>query len=326
MTKTYSIAIRTLGTSGEKFVKELDSIANQTIKPDKVIVYIAKGYKKPTYSIGIEEYVEVPKGMVAQRVLDYKEINSDYILMLDDDVELSPNSVELLLKAATEHNADCVAADTFQNHKMSILSKIYNMIVNLSFPFYSRKYAFKFSKTASSLYNNNPQNRFYLSQSAAGPAALWKKNSFLAMNYSDELWLEQFGFPYGEDAVIFNKLHKNSKKLGVLYNAGIKHLDGKTSSSSYHKNVRKFYTRSYASFVIWYRTCFNLNTNSIIKKSAILFRFSLKCIWLLPINLTASIRFRSINVIAYYIKGIFDGIKYVKSTDFKKIPNFIIKK
>lgn len=326
MTKTYSIAIRTLGTSGEKFVKELDSIANQTIKPDKIIVYIAKGYKKPTYSIGIEEYVEVPKGMVAQRALDYKEIASEYILMLDDDVELAPNSAELMLKSAIANDVDCVAADTFHNHKMSFWSKLYNIGVNLTLPHFSQKWAFKLLNNGSSSYNIAPQQRLYLSQSAAGPASLWKKESFLAMNYKDELWLDRLGFAYGDDAVIFNKLYKNGKRLGVLYNANIVHLDGKTSSSSYHKNVRKFYTRSYASFVIWYRTCFNLNTNSIIKKSAILFRFSLKCIWLLPINLTASIRFRSINVIAYYIKGIFDGIKYVNSTDFKKIPNFIIKK
>ena len=51
----YSIAIRTLGTSGEMFVAELESIKRQTIQPEKVVVYIAEGYKRPDYTIGKEE-------------------------------------------------------------------------------------------------------------------------------------------------------------------------------------------------------------------------------------------------------------------------------
>lgn len=324
MLPSYSIAIRTLGTSGEKFIRELDSISKQTISPEKVIIYIAKGYKRPTYSIGIEEYVEVTKGMVAQRALDYDELSSEYILMLDDDVELAPNSAELLLKSAVENNADCVAADTFKCHKMSSQEKTYNIIVNLTIPHYSKKWAFKFMKNGSSSYNNNPQERFYLSQSAAGPAALWRKDSFLAMNYRDELWMEQLGFAYGDDAVIFNKLHKNGRRLGVLYNANIAHLDGKSSSSAYHSNLKKFYTRSLSSFIIWHRTCYNIDSNSLLEKLYTLFLFIIKSIWLIPVNLIASHRFRSINVIKYYIKGIIDGIKYIRSTEYKEIPNYII--
>lgn len=326
MTPSYSIAIRTLGTSGGKFVKELDSIANQTIMPEKVIIYIAKGYKKPTYSIGIEEYVEVPKGMVAQRALDYKEIASEYILMLDDDVELAPNSAELMLKSAIANDVDCVAADTFHNHKMSFWSKLYNIGVNLTLPHFSQKWAFKLLNNGSSSYNIAPQQRLYLSQSAAGPASLWKKASFLAMNYKDELWLDRLGFAYGDDAVIFNKLCKNGKRLGVLYNANIVHLDGKSSSSLYHSNLKKFYTRSISSFIIWHRICFKLETNSLFDKIYSLILFIIKLVWLIPVNLIASVRFRSFNVIKYYVKGIIDGIKYVHCDEYKKIPNYILTK
>ena len=43
----YSVAIRTLGTAGEKFRMELESIGRQTVLPEKVIVYVAesKGMK-----------------------------------------------------------------------------------------------------------------------------------------------------------------------------------------------------------------------------------------------------------------------------------------
>lgn len=64
---SYSVAIRTLGTSAEKLVQELESINSQTVQPDKVVIYIAEGYKRPDFQIGKEEYVWVKKGMVADR-------------------------------------------------------------------------------------------------------------------------------------------------------------------------------------------------------------------------------------------------------------------
>ena len=116
---TYSVAIRTLGINPEVLERELESIMRQTIQPERVLVYIAMGYERPSSTVGREEYVWVRKGMVAQRVLESRDIDSDLILMLDDDVELSPNSVERILKAMDENGADCVAADTFKNQEMT---------------------------------------------------------------------------------------------------------------------------------------------------------------------------------------------------------------
>ena len=55
--KKYSIAIRTLGTSGDKFVRELESIKRQTLQPERVIVYIAEGYdREGRVCVGQERY------------------------------------------------------------------------------------------------------------------------------------------------------------------------------------------------------------------------------------------------------------------------------
>ena len=62
---TYSVAIRTLGTAGDKFRQELESLKTQTLQPDRILVYIAEGYARPPFQVGREEYVWVPKGMVA---------------------------------------------------------------------------------------------------------------------------------------------------------------------------------------------------------------------------------------------------------------------
>ena len=96
MSFSYSVAIRTLGTAGEKFQRLLDSLSVQTIAPEGIYVYIAEGYPLPKETINKEKYIYVKKGMLAQRALEYHEINSEYILFTDDDLVLPPNAVELM--------------------------------------------------------------------------------------------------------------------------------------------------------------------------------------------------------------------------------------
>ena len=75
----YTVVIRTLGTAGEYYQRTLDSLLNQTIQPEAIIIYIAEGYPISKETIGIERYVYVKKGMVAQRALPYNEVNTDYM-------------------------------------------------------------------------------------------------------------------------------------------------------------------------------------------------------------------------------------------------------
>ena len=319
----YSIAIRTLGTSGEKFVRELESIKRQTIQPEKVIVYIAEGYSRPDYTIGKEQYVWVKKGMMRQRVLRYDEIDTPLIMLLDDDVELAPDTAEKLISAMSEHQLDCIAADTFHNHKMTLSDKVYAAVTNLVFPHWSKTWAFKIHSNGSFSYNNQITKDVYLSQSAAGPASLWNKQVFLDLHLEDELWLESFGFPYGEDALTFNKLYKNGYRLGVHYNCGIKNLDGKSSSGSFQRDPKRFYTRAIASLMIWYRTCYNLKGISLYKRVWSVVSFSFKVIWLLLVHAAASVYLLSPKILSSYIKGLLDGWRRIRSSQFKQIPNYL---
>ena len=214
---TYSIAIRTLGTGGEKYRMLLESITHQSLPPERVLVYIAEGYVIPDFRVGKEEYVVVPKGMARQRILPYDEISSDCILLLDDDVRLGETAAERLLKTLTEHQADCVGADTFRNQDMSWKQKVAAFLLGGVYPHSNEHWAFCVLPTGAFSYNKKPQPRFYLSESCAGPASLWRKESFLALHLEDELWLEELGFPYGEDLVTFHKLAINGFRLGIDY-------------------------------------------------------------------------------------------------------------
>lgn len=95
---TYSVAIRTLGLSRESLTKTLQGVFRQTYAPETVNIYIAEGYEIPDFRVGTERYIYVGKGMMSQRALDYEEIDSDIILMLDDDIYLDSDVAQRMVR------------------------------------------------------------------------------------------------------------------------------------------------------------------------------------------------------------------------------------
>ena len=320
---TYSIAIRTLGTTGEKFRKELESFCAQTVPPKRVMIYIAEGYDRPDFTVGKEEYIWVPKGMMSQRVLPYDEITSDCILMLDDDVLLAPDSAEKMLLAIVEHNADCVGADVFQNHRMPPKTKLYAALTNLVFPHWGQKWAFKIHRNGSFSYNAKPEKAFYWSQSCGGPAAMWKKEAFLRLHLEEELWLDRLGFPYGEDALMFYKLHANSGRLGVLYDAGITNLDAKSSSSAFRKSAEYIYIRTKALLMTWWRMCYKTGKDTRYSRALAAISFGFKSLWFFLVMCVTALVKWDCHYLTSFCKGLKDGRKEVHSDEFQNLPPYI---
>lgn len=318
----YSVAIRTLGLAGDKYQQELDSIKNQSIKPEKVIVYLAEGYEPPKETIGIEEIVYVKKGMVAQRALEYREIDSPFILLLDDDVFLEEDSVEKLALGLIDCGGDCIAADTFRNHEMSFVSKVRAIITNWAIPFYSKKWAIKVQYTGSFFYNNKPNKDVYLAQSAAGPCSLWNKRALLGIHFHDEVWLDQLGFSYGDDLLFFYKLFVNGGKLLFHYNSGAVHLDSRSSRGSYLRDPEKLRKRARAWFLLWWRTDFDRKGLLFPRRMMSFLEFIIKIIYSMFIHLIVSIFSFSLKPVEYYILGNIDAIRYVNTDEYKNVPDF----
>ena len=320
---SYSIAIRTLGTSGEKFRKELESICIQTVQPERVLVYIAEGYKRPGFTVGQEEYVVVPKGMVAQRALHHDEIDSDCILLLDDDVLLAPDCAEKMLRALVDNHADCVGADVFQNHRMPLKTKIFAALTNLVFPHWDQKWAFKVHQNGSFSYNARPKRAFYWSQSCGGPAMLWRKETLLKTRLEDELWLDKLGFAYGDDQLETYKLHSNSGRLGVLYDSGITNLDAQSSSGSFRKSPDHIYIRTKASLMTWWRMCYKTGKDTSGSRFLAAIAFGFKPIWLFLVMCFAALIKWDGHYLTAYCKGLQDGRREVHSDDFQNLPPYI---
>ncbi len=321
---TYSIAIRTLGTSGECLRRELLSIKAQTMQPEKVAIYIADGYSRPDFQIGDEEYIWVKKGMMAQRALRYDEITSDCVLTLDDDVELSPAFAETMLSAMEENNMDVLGTDIFKVHQMNIKTKIFAAVTNLVFPSPTGKYAFRIKSNGSFNYLNHPTGTTYLSQSCAGPAILWLRKTFNTIHLPDEMWMDELGFSYGDDELITYKAFINGYKLGVCFNASIKNLNAQTSSLAYRKSHDRFYVRSKAMFVTWWRMLYKPHGNNHPGNKKALIFGSLKFIWLTIIMAVAAIYLRNAYVFTSHLKGLSDGKEFVKSERYSKLSPYIL--
>lgn len=317
---SYSIAIRTLATNPDVLKRELESIVSQTVQPEKAIIYIAEKYERPFFQIGKEEYVWVRKGMVAQRALEYREIDSDVILMLDDDVELAPDSAERLLKAMEEHGVDCVAADTFKNQEMTFRQKLIAFISNGVYARGDDGWAFKQCRNGAFSFNGYPRTSFCLTETFAGPCWMVKKSVLKSVHLEDELWLDNLGFSYGDDAVESYKLFVNGFKCGVLYDSGVKNLDAKTSSGVYHKTEKKFYTRSYGMFATWWRMIYICQDKRWL--SALL--FGMKAWWQLNLHIMLGIVKLNVRIPLNYVKGLKDGWNFVHSDEYKAIPSYVI--
>ena len=321
---SYCVAIRTLGKAGDKFQKELTSLANQTILPKKILVYIATGFDLPNENVGIEQYIQTPKGMVSQRALSYDEIDTDYVLFLDDDVYLPEDAVEKLFEGLSSKDADCIAADTFNNQDMSLKNKSLAFITNFVTTRKDDDWAFKIKKDASFSFNKAPAKSVYLSQSAAGPASLWKFDSFKKIKFQDEKWLDEFAFAYGEDLLLFHKLYLNKFKLLVHYTSGIVHLDAGSSRDKYNSNPKKLLERAKIQFVLWWRISYNLRTNTFFDKILRILYFTVKFLWGFAIHFFYSIYKVNFLPLYYFIKGNYQGYMYVNSENFKNISNFIL--
>lgn len=263
----YTIVIRTLGTAGEFYQRTINSLLNQTIKPNAIVIYIAEGYQIPKETIGIERYVYVKKGMVAQRALPYNEVNTEYMLFLDDDVYLPPTGVETLFNEMIEHNAQVISPCTFSNHKVSWKSKIVQSLMGKEVArLFGDRWAYKVLRTGGFSYNNNPVKPVYESTTNAGPCFFCKKIDFLKIRYEEELWLDETPYALPDDQVMFYKMHLCGLKILTSFDSGIIHLDaGSTMQESDEKVLKVIYSEFRNKTIFWYKYLYSQEKNLLMK-------------------------------------------------------------
>lgn len=316
----YTAVVRTLGTAGKKYQTLLDSLNRQTIHPAKILVYIAEGYAIPKETIGKEQYIYVKKGMVAQRALPYNEVNTEFILFLDDDVYLPEIAVELLYQYLTDYHADVISPDVFPNAERSFLGKCLMM---LSGRMLARKndgkWGYKVMRNSGYSYNNHPKPGVYWSQTNAGPCFFCRKADFLKIHFEEERWMDNLKYAQGDDQVMFYKMYLSGLKQLTWFGSGIKHLDAGSTMISGEKEKMLIYSDLRFKAIFWHRFIYQPDKNMLSRL------WSTICIgYALGFTLSISLLKLNRHIFSLKCQAIKEAIGFIRSKEYKNLP--LIKK
>ena len=315
---SYSIAIRTLGTAGEKYLETLRSCDRQTLKADDIFVYIPHDYKLPKETIGKEIYIRCDKGMVAQRSTCSENIKSEFILFLDDDLSFKANFVQLLFDGLLTNKGDCISPDVYSVHENSILIKIRDFLGG-TWPHFNKQWSFKIRRCTHYSYNLSPCCDVLKSQSGAGACALCRRDVYEKIHFADEKWMDKVTYALGDDQVFFYKIYKYGFTLLTSFNAKLVHLD---AGSGHEKSKSQFaFSSAYCRFLIWHRTIFS-ESQSFINKLICSLALIVSVLFSLPLKVGVIIKNRSFSNFTSEIRGYYKAVKYVNTEEYKSIPSY----
>ena len=314
----YTAIIRTLGTAGEKYLTLLKSLECQTIKPQKIIVYIANGYSLPKETIGKEQYVYVDKGMMAQRALRYDEVGTDYMLLLDDDLFLPNDTVERMFSLMIENNADVISPDIFPNATRPLVNELMmTLSARMRARYIADDWGYKVMLNSGYSYAKYPTTEVLWSQTNAGACFLCRKHDLLQLKLEDELWLDAVPYALGDDQVIYYKMHLNGLKILTWYTHEVVHLDG---GQNYTKDKEKalIYSDFRFKVIFWYRFIYTQNKNIIMRLISILCM-----LYTLMFAYMISFVKCELDILKVKHKAVVDAIKCIKSKKFRELRSVI---
>lgn len=315
---SYTAVIRTLGVAGDKYQRLLDSLKSQSIPPQDILVYIAKGSPLPEETIGVERYVYVNKGMVAQRALAYDEVNTEYILFLDDDLEFPADTVENMFAILNRHNGDVISPDIYPNSDRPVYSEIMMTISGRMRPRYRDDYwGYKVMETAGYSYNKKPMRDVYPSQTNAGACFLCRKEDFLRIHFEEEIWLDRMSYPIGEDQTMYFKMYCSGMTVLTWYNHKFIHLDA-GNNMSYEKELKRLYCDIFFKSVFWHRFLY-LPQRSMLKR----FRSVFSIVYYLTFAILISLVKFQFGVLSSKVTALRDAYLFVKSNEYKDMPEIV---
>lgn len=267
---SYSVVIRTLGNTGEKYRTMLNAIERQTVKPLEVIVAIPDGYQLD-HTLGHERIVRCNKGMVTQRAVGIEAAQSEYLLVLDDDLDFPPDFAEKMHRFLKERDLDCVLAfptysvgsnnnPTTQKHLpiKEIVRKLRGAYTGQVF--YSNKKSEWFDVITSTAGHRTYVNcEEKLCQAGCFQCFFIKNEKAKAVHFEDEAWLEQgrlSGYAAYDDAVFFYKFHLQGGRIAYSTNTDYSHLDaaaGRPAKNRLEAKRIRLYTIARNRTLFWLR-------------------------------------------------------------------------
>ena len=314
---TYCAVIRTLGKAGEKYQRELNSLCRQTVSPEKILVYIPEGYELPKETCGREVYIRSTKGMIAQRSLPFKEVDTEYILFLDDDVELPANGVEHLLQVMKSEGADCIIPRIYRHDKDNFFQKIFGYFHSGQLIHHDRKWDVKIRRDGAFSFYSGQCDETMPTQSGAGACCLCRVDAYQAIHFDDERWLDNFRFSSGDDQLFYYKMFIHGFKLMSVNNTGIVHLDARSAGRP-DISLKQRYQKAIA-FIIWWRTQYEVRGRGKIRCVAAYAWRVLMGMLFCPVE---AVYYHHSRFVPDFFRGILDGWRYVHSDKYRRLLKF----
>lgn len=276
----YSIVIRTLGNTGDKYLQMLQAIERQTVRPCEIVVVIPEGYTLD-HQLGYERIIRSEKGMATQRAVGIMEAKGDYLLVLDDDLDFPPDFAEQMYAHLQEKQLDCVLAfgnggtegNGTAQKKVSFINKLKQSIrrLRLAFTgqaFYSRRKSQWFDTIASTgghrTYVNCEEG---LCQTGAFACFFIKTDKAKMVHFEDEIWLEQgkiSNYAALDDAVFYYKLFLQGGRIAYTLSTDFVHLDAAAGRPAPNKIIAKrnrLFSIARNRTIFWYRHIWSNHRN-----------------------------------------------------------------
>lgn len=267
----YSIVIRTLGNTGEKYRQMLQAIECQTVKPCEIVVVIPDGYTLD-HTLGYERIVYCKKGMVTQRAKGLMEAHGDYLLVLDDDLDFPADFAEKMYNHLQENHLDCTLAfpnwDCRNDVTPSKTSKKQQLLSTIKRArgaftgqvFYSRRKSEWFdviTRTAGHRTYVNCEDK--LCQAGCFQCFFIKNDIAKAVRFDEEAWLEQGSlsqYAAYDDAVFFYKMYLQGGRIAYTPTTGYIHLDagaGRKAKSKLEAKRIRLYSIARNRTIFWHK-------------------------------------------------------------------------
>lgn len=284
---SYSVVIRTLGNTGEKYQRLLQSIEKQSVKPEEIIVAIPEGYDLD-FCLGYERIVRCKKGMTAQRAAGINVAKSDYILVVDDDVAFDESMVEELYDYLNQNGLDCCLPMSGESCSET------DKKINLFYPLKTRlrngftgqmltsrrksDYLDVLTYTAGhKVYvNSNDLDKCYLCTTACFQCFFIKTSLAQMAHFEEEIWLDEGTLSHYaafDEPVFFRKLSLIGFRMAYSLRTRYQHLDGSVGHVSRTKLEAKsirYYSIARNRTIYWYKFIW-MPSGSLVYKAKALF-------------------------------------------------------
>ena len=319
----YSVVIRTTGQAGEKYARLLSCIRELRPKPKEIIVVLPEGASIPQAQLGCESFCFCPKGMVRQRLYGLEQCTSSYALFCDDDIAFEKDFVVKLHKPIAEGVAELSAGPLLsffpQKGPRALLSAVMGKTAPM-FPW--RKAYVKVLRSSGYSYNrriNTSKCMYYPAESLPWTCFYAKTSSMREICLDDETWLDSHGYASMDDQTMFYKAYLRGICAVVVSDAIYEHLDAKTSTKERKNRGNICYSMGFNRVVFWHRFLFNIRQKRM-ERIIDTICFSYNCL--------AECFYSKISVFRgkkekndhkMFVKGILDGIRYIKSEEYRKM-------